>query len=162
MILPQSQLKLIKFDILDFHMGYIAPKESIEELDEDKYVLDLKFKITVDKDSGHIFVYTSVIVNSPEAKYPCHILDVDAGTVFYIDPSSGITEENKELMIKASAVPIAFNNVRGFIQNATSYSPIGVYMLPLFSASTLMQNQFKKSPPKAAKVKSTSVTKQTK
>lgn len=153
MILPQSNLRLVKFDVLDVHVGYISP-DSLDELDYSKYVVDLDFTVTIGESKGYIFVYTNVKVNDVQTKFPCHVIDIDAGSVFQI--KGNVSKEMRDTLIKNSAIPIAFNNVRGFIQNITSYIPIGSYTLPLFTISDLINNEYIN---KAKKIRTSTVEK---
>lgn len=140
MILQKSDLKLLGFDVLDAHITYVSPVELSDEVDESNYIVDLDFDVRLD-DSGDIFIHTHISVNNVNAEFPCHVIDVDGASIFRIETSADLTPEIRDEFIRNSAIPIAFSNMRGYIQNVTSYSPIGTYILPLFSVYQLIESK---------------------
>ena len=141
MIVPQSDLKMAKFDILTAEMGFIGSENVEDEIDPNTYVVDLDFDITVEE-GGPIVIVTTVDVSGPNADVPCHVLHVVGGTVFEITSDDEVDSEILDHHIQNTALAAAFHNMRCFIQNMTSYLPIGPYTLPLFPTHQLMDMKY--------------------
>lgn len=141
MIVPQSELKLAKFDILSAEIGFIGAVNIEDEIDPSTYVVDLDFDITVEE-GGPIVIVTTVDVSGPNAESPCHVLHVVGGSVFEIESDDEVDSEIMDHHIQNTGLAAAFHNMRGFILNATSYLPIGAYTLPLFPTHQLMNMKY--------------------
>jgi hypothetical protein len=111
----------------------------------DKYHVDIDFDVTIGK-GNDFFVFTTISINKDEIKkMPCHLITLDSVSVFTIERKGKVTQEMRDMYIKESAIGIAFNNARGFIQNITSYSPLGSYTFPLFAINILFNQKYQNS-----------------
>lgn len=123
MIAKESKLQLVSSDIFHSEISFNACELSHSEVIKamNKLPVDIDFDVRRSS-KGDLFVFSSVNINNGvDFGYS---ISVSGGTLFTF--AEGMSENEKEDFI-ASAVSIAITNLRNYINNATSYYPLGSY-----------------------------------
>lgn len=144
----KSPLELLDFNVLRSVYSFEHPEEQ-EEINVaqmvSNYTLDFDYMIKTSSENLYA-IFTKVKINNDENKLPGHSIFAEAVSVFRINPEYPDKLELNDVksLISFSAVTIAFNNIRAFISDITSYTPAGKYLFPIFDLQLLIKKKQEK------------------
>lgn len=146
MIAIESKLQLVSSDIFHSEISFNASRLSHGEVIEkmNKVPVDIDFDVKRSS-KGDLFVFASVRINSHEDADFGYSIHVSGATLFTF--AEGMSENEREDFI-GSAVSISITNLRNYINNTTSYYPLGSFsfhsidMKALFDAKANKKSEY--------------------
>lgn len=145
MITVESKLKLISSDVLESNITFNPSELSQHESFSKMKVLpvDIDFDVKMSKE-GAMFVFTNVEINNDDDANFGYSIFVAGATSFSFAEDM---DENERKSFIGSAVNISITNLRNYINNATSYYPLGSFSFHSIDMNALFEaksNQEKK------------------
>ena len=145
MITVESKLKLISSDVLESNITFNPSELSQHESFSKMKVLpvDIDFDVKMSKE-GAMFVFTNVEINNDDDANFGYSIFVAGATSFSFAEDM---DENERQSFIGSAVNISITNLRNYINNATSYYPLGSFSFHSIDMNALFEaksNQEKK------------------
>ena len=145
MIAVESKLKLISSDVLESNITFNPSELSQHESFSKMKVLpvDIDFDVKMSKE-GAMFVFTNVEINNDDDANFGYSIFVAGATSFSFAEDM---DENERKSFIGSAVNISITNLRNYINNATSYYPLGSFSFHSIDMNALFEaksNQEKK------------------
>jgi hypothetical protein len=143
MKIKKSPLILKDYFVLDFQYTFHQPTEEINREEVfDSYLIDFDFMTKTDED-GETLLFTKIGINFSEKPTVGYSILVESLTVLDVNSEFKLTPKEKGDLIYFSGLSMAINNLRHFIANMTSYSPMGKYTLPSVDLNAIHQEKMK-------------------
>lgn len=144
MLIKSSPLTLVEFYIMQSRLLFNPSADNGDTTDfAHQYAIDLDFRLKQPQD-GVYLIFTKATINEGEHKSAGHSIYAEGVSVFSIDVNRVTKKEEIKALINFSAVPMAFNNLRSYIADMTSYTPAGRYLLPVFDLNVLLKEKYEK------------------
>lgn len=135
-----SPLVLTDFAIINCNFKFTSPEEkvNVKQLVA-KYSLDLDFAILNEDNQTRVFIKSSI--NDKSDNLPGYTIFAEGVAIFELVSEISLSQEDKNSLLKYSAVSIAINSLRGFISSLTASAPFGKYILPSIDVNDLFQQK---------------------
>jgi len=145
MKIPESNLELVEFAILNSSYRFIEPQEeiNIKEIFK-KYEIDIDFgkRDVKSEEQLHLFnVIVKALINQSNEFYPGYQVLAEGVSVFRIHHAQEMDNKLLTNLKNVSALSIAINNLRNYITNMTAYGPFGKFILPAIDVNQLVKNK---------------------
>ncbi|MEA3448453.1 MAG: hypothetical protein U9Q98_08415 [Bacteroidota bacterium] len=138
-----SPLRLLDFTIFSSKIESYLP-ENPEDINLNALPINIDFErlSSDDPEDNSKMIKIQIKINPSKKKYG-YVMSFEAGGIFDIAPSSNINKEIKNNLLGISAVSIMISQLRVYIQNITSYSTCGTYLLPPIDINDLIEKKVK-------------------
>lgn len=139
MKVKRSELQQILFVVVDTHIN-LENFESVTDAVDD---LDIDMNILTNKEDDHLIrVFFRITAKRSTPGSIGLSIDVSAACDFRIDASLDPSSQEFMSLVNYSATGITYNNIRTYLQNATSYFPVEQYVLPTIDLRDLCKEYY--------------------
>lgn len=138
----KSELKLVESNILNTKISFHQEQVDTVNLKDlfEKYELDFDFVVQISPNGEH-FIFTKIHINGGETRLSGYTIFVEAVSVFEFDSNCKLSEAEKDELILISGLSMAIHNLRMYISNATTYSPLGKFDLPALDVRAILDRK---------------------
>ncbi len=145
MDIRKSELQQTFFAVIDSSIAIEIPTASVEQERND---LDIDLDMFINKEDRHMVrvQFTIRALRTHNDRIGLKI-DVLSTTDFHVDESLDPECETFLQLVQYSATAIAYNNIRAYLHNATSYYPADPYILPTIDLNDLVKKFAEKQKP---------------
>jgi len=135
MDIRKSELQQVSFVVLDTKIEYQMLKSNQSVIQDD---LDIDFGLWKNDKDDHLFrVWFKIRAKRIVSKEVGLDIYVYACSDFVVDSSLSSDSDLFVQLVKYSTVAITYNNIRGYIQQITSFYPVPTYLLPTINVNDL-------------------------
>jgi len=146
----KSPLQQIQFAVVDSKISIIAPPESSSET---VYDFDIELDIYQRVETESIIrIFYTITAKHCAPDIAGLSIEVQAASDFSIDDSIEPKSETFSNLVNFSATAIAYNNVRAYLQNITTYYPVEPYILPAIDLNDLCSKYRQKMEKKRSEI----------
>jgi len=144
MIAQASPLVIHNFFVLQSKLRYVASPDEINRTAVMHYPVDVDF--TLKKVEGGINLFTKVGYNDGKEPLAGYSFFVEAVGVFSLQDEESLPEKTVHNLQYTSTLSLIINFLRGYLMDATSYLPLGPYILPAIDLNNLIKSKRGKTP----------------
>ncbi len=138
-----SPLRLLDFTIINTKIESNLP-EAPQDVDLQSLPINIDFdRLSSDDPEDSSKMIKMEIKINPGRKKHGYVMLIEAGGIFDITPSANINKDVRNNLMGISAVSIMISQLRAYIQNITSYSTCGTYILPPIDINDLFEKKIK-------------------
>ncbi len=138
MKIKSSPLEFIDFYILQSNLVFVEPNRKNVDVKKlfANYNIDIDFSIKTE-DNNQLLVFIKVEINNIDKNKDGYSIFAEGVAIFNIEGIQDFNEQDKSGLMFYSTLSIAINNIRNYISNLTSNSPLGKYNLPAIDVNDL-------------------------
>jgi len=142
MIALQSEIQLDSFAVLQSHYEFLPSRRNPRDLLKlfRSYQIDIDFAHKINENKT-VQVFTKISVNKNEKPLPGYKLFVEGVAIFSTIKTEELSESEKKNLIYFSTVNILIGYLRNTLNQMTSSSPMGPYLLPPINVADLFHKK---------------------
>ena len=138
-----SPLQLKDFSVFETKFNAIIPDEHVDiDLSTLPVHIDFDIMQPEDKEDYSRLLNIEVKIN-PAKKHAGYSIFLQAGAIFDIAGHAELDDKTIKNLLGISALSISISQVRGYLQNITSYGFCGAYLLPPIDIKNLFDKKIK-------------------
>jgi preprotein translocase subunit SecB len=142
MIALQSEMQLDSFAVLQSHYEFLPSGRNPKDLLKlfRSYQIDIDFAHKINENNT-VQVFTKISVNKNGKSLPGYKLFVEGVAIFSTSKTEELSESEKKNLIYFSTVNILIGYLRNTLNQMTSSSPMGPYLLPPINVADLFRKK---------------------